>query len=1324
MKIGINLHQELLLVIQREFTRIKYLALIASFLFSMPTYSKNLYFSSSTGNDSYTSTQAQNPATPWKTIDKLNSSMSLINPGDSILFKRGDLFTGTLKITRSGSSSNHIILSAYETGEAPILNGFNTINGWTSEGNSIYSTSVLCESRPNMVTINGINTPMGRYPDSTWLSIDSYITDTSITDEELPVSPDWDGAEVVIRKNEWVIDRSFITDHTNHTITYNSGSSKEATDGYGYFIQNDFKTLTTFGEWYYNSLTHILYMYFGTNVPDEYEVNVSSIDDLIYFSNSNYITIDGLSFRGANKNTIHMLNNDYITIQNCNINFSGFDGIYGEVGGTSPYCVISNNNINHSNNTGISLGLTFTNAKVTNNRVRNSGVIAGMGGAGSLDILDYQGIHTRGDNILVQYNVVENTGYCGINFFGSNVLIANNFVNNFSLIETDAGGIYTADYLIPPNSGQIILNNIVLNGIGATAGAKGKVQTFGIYIDDNSSGTKVSGNTIVNCRTAGIFVHNAHEIEILNNTSYNNGNDEDWCGQMLFSQTDKNSIIRNIVMRNNKFISKDSIQNCLSYLSIYDDADIIKFGTADSNFYARPIDDDKTIMTAVGQHWIITNRNLTNWKSFSNQDANSHKSPTSTINANSIIFEFNASITEKVISLNKPMIDVKGTKYQNSITLSPYSSIVLMVDPDPSAPPATPLYVSSAIENAAPSVLEINYNLSLANIVPAASAFTVQVNSAARSINSVAVSGTKVILTLSSAVAYGNTVTFAYTKPSSNPLQTTAGGQAASLGAQSVLNKVGAPAPVYTGSVIENATPSKLEMTYNLSLANTAPSASAFSVRVNNTARAASSAAISGSKVILTLASSVAFGDVITVAYTKPATNPVQSTAGGQAAALSAQPVTNKLLPLAPAYISFAVENASPSRIDITFNLSLANIAPAPSSFTVNVNTTARTVNSVTISGTKVLLTLASAVINGDVITVAYTKPSLNPVQTAAGGQTPSFTTQSVANRVGIVNTPPVIVVNYKSTTYSGFVSELDATASYDANKDNLTFIWVIPDNIPVSSTTGSKIQFLSPIVSQAQKVEFKLNISDGKVTQTKSIPVDILPYQPELEAADILNVEASSYQSPNYPYNILDGNIGTMWSVNGDNQWLILELKQAFSVQHVKLAFQNGQKKESYFDILGSEDKETWEPIMTKENSCAFSGNLQVFEFPSSKTGKEFKYIKLIGRCNSVDTWNYISEFKIFGFRHINPTSYQDLFVKIYPNPANEIVNILIDEPAFNPDFIKIVSLEGKTLFTDKVDPGIRQFQIPVNFKNGVYIVEMGTGEITVFTQKLIIVD
>ena len=215
-----------------------------------------------------------------------------------------------------------------------------------------------------------------------------------------------------------------------------------------------------------------------------------------------------------------------------------------------------------------------------------------------------------------------------------------------------------------------------------------------------------------------------------------------------------------------------------------------------------------------------------------------------------------------------------------------------------SSTPVSPVYLSSSVENTTSSTLTMSYDQTLANIVPAATSFTVKVNTVARTVNSVAVSGTKVTLAMASPVVNGDAVTVAYTKPSSNPLQTAAGGQAATLAAQNVTNNVAAVAlPAYVSSVIQAATPTSLDITYSLSLANIVPATSAFSVMVNSVARQVSSVTISGSVVYLKLASAVANGDVVTVAYTKPSTNPLQTSGGAQAASVGAQSVTNLVAP-------------------------------------------------------------------------------------------------------------------------------------------------------------------------------------------------------------------------------------------------------------------------------------------------------------------------------------------------------------------------------------------------------------------------------------------
>jgi len=60
-------------------------------------------------------------ASPWKTIEQVNSGTSGLQPGDSVFFKRGQTFTGTLLVGGSGTAAKPIVYTAYGTGEMPEL---------------------------------------------------------------------------------------------------------------------------------------------------------------------------------------------------------------------------------------------------------------------------------------------------------------------------------------------------------------------------------------------------------------------------------------------------------------------------------------------------------------------------------------------------------------------------------------------------------------------------------------------------------------------------------------------------------------------------------------------------------------------------------------------------------------------------------------------------------------------------------------------------------------------------------------------------------------------------------------------------------------------------------------------------------------------------------------------------------------------------------------------------------------------------------------------------------------------------------------------------
>jgi len=126
--------------------------------------------------------------------------------------------------------------------------------------------------------------------------------------------------------------------------------------------------------------------------------------------------------------------------------------------------------------------------------------------------------------------------------------------------------------------------------------------------------------------------------------------------------------------------------------------------------------------------------------------------------------------------------DVEGSAINNPPEIGAYKS------GSAATLPAAPVYQSSAVANATPSVLEMTYNMPLANIVPSVSSFAVQVNSTARTFNGVGISGPKVQLTLTSRILPGDVVTVSYIKPSANPLQATSGGLAASISNQQVVN--------------------------------------------------------------------------------------------------------------------------------------------------------------------------------------------------------------------------------------------------------------------------------------------------------------------------------------------------------------------------------------------------------------------------------------------------------------------------------------------------------------------------------------------------------
>lgn len=91
------------------------------------------YYVANSGNDA---NNGRSDGSPFQTIAKINS-LSL-QPGDAILFRRGDTFRGTLSIRQSGTSGSPIVVDAYGSGNKPILAGSVPVSGWNNIGNNVW----------------------------------------------------------------------------------------------------------------------------------------------------------------------------------------------------------------------------------------------------------------------------------------------------------------------------------------------------------------------------------------------------------------------------------------------------------------------------------------------------------------------------------------------------------------------------------------------------------------------------------------------------------------------------------------------------------------------------------------------------------------------------------------------------------------------------------------------------------------------------------------------------------------------------------------------------------------------------------------------------------------------------------------------------------------------------------------------------------------------------------------------------------------------------------------------------------------------------------
>lgn len=645
-------------------------SLLCQLLLITQLYSQNssIYYVSASGGDG----DGLSEANPWSYAI---FNTKTLTPGTTVLFRRGDTFFGPLSI-QSGTVDQLNTYATYGDGPNPVFSGFTVANQWTPVGNNIYWTS-LDVPELNVVSLNGSVQAMGRYPRTGYLIYDNHNGNQYINSAaQFPFNPT--GAEVVIRKIRQVTDRHLVTAYYDNNLSlssggygvYGSNSIYQPQDSNGFFIQGSLYTLTELGDWYYDRAARRLYMHFGGNSPDQYQVKMSSVPVLAQLNNIHHVKLQELAFEGANRVIMHSNNGNSITLANCDFSQS-HNGLAADNGMSD--LLLQGGSMTDLTNRGFFVAQMGSNIKIDGVTLRNIGSIPGAGDSGDAMQL---GIWAMGDNLTVTNCSLENIGFHGIVLHGNHTLVEKNKIDHYGLVKDDCGAVYNFQFTGVTHTDKIIRNNIILNGVGVAAGAPWYArygQAAAIYLDANVNNVQISNNVLAYGSWGGIMLAGAGaNNEITHNLTYDFGQ-----GLLIHNFTDQS--IRALTVTDNTFIARTSQQSAM-YLHMFANDNPAEYGTFSHNIYARPIDESNTII--INREYSggdgLKMFTLADWQATYGQDAGSLKSAVSVDRDSDFRFDYNSTDQNLSVSLNGMYSDVSNTARTSTITLPAFGGSVMI----------------------------------------------------------------------------------------------------------------------------------------------------------------------------------------------------------------------------------------------------------------------------------------------------------------------------------------------------------------------------------------------------------------------------------------------------------------------------------------------------------------------------------------------------------------------------------------------------------------------------------------------------------------------
>ncbi len=529
------------------------------------------YYLSSSGNDFLPGTS---PDKAWASLTRLQEESKNMNPGDSILFCRGDTFRGSAKILINGIERDSIHIGAYGEGPSPVISGAEPVTNWQRYEKGIYRAKYSDHTIYNLF-FNNKQLTLARYPNSGFLTIENANGKSGFSNSDLAAdSIDYTGANVLFRNNNWVWEKKIVKTYQDGAIEFLGSSSYECMNNWGFFLNNSIHFLDSVYEWYYDTADEFVYL----KVPEGINPNDHRIEGTVYehgfYLTGQYCSLADLYFERQLEAGIKTTCR-HLSIRECRISETCNYGLYVRNGNVK----INNCSFIDINGNGIDLFST-QNVDIKNCTLRNIGLFPELSLPGQqkqVGILSRSSSKTK-----VEYCTIDSIGYSGILFMGDSCTIEKNLLNHTMMRLNDGGAVYCWG---EDSKHGVIRNNIIqhVHGYGeATESGEPKIYP-GIYLDNYSNNLIVEQNSVA---YAGGGIHgNAGSFNnvICHNVCFGNTG-----SQLSMADWGNHDLIEQYSVYENKLVSLSSGSLPFNYICYKDICEVENRGKFSHNYYINP----------------------------------------------------------------------------------------------------------------------------------------------------------------------------------------------------------------------------------------------------------------------------------------------------------------------------------------------------------------------------------------------------------------------------------------------------------------------------------------------------------------------------------------------------------------------------------------------------------------------------------------------------------------------------------------------------------------------------------------------------------------